>query len=89
MNIRVEAHTLDRAIERGASHEEIVDTITTGTKAAAKAGRMSATKVFPFKNLRLGKFYEQKKIEVIFFSEPEQLITVTVYVYYGTWEAAP
>jgi len=33
-----------------------------------------------------GKFYKQKRIEVIYLYEQSTIITVTVYVFYGEWE---
>ncbi len=41
--------------------------------------------IFDFKAERLGKYYEQKKIDVIFVIEHDTIITVTVYVFYGKW----
>jgi hypothetical protein len=43
--------------------------------------------VFSFKKERLGKYYEEKRVEVIYFEEDQLIITVTVYVFYGEWEA--
>jgi len=36
--------------------------------------------------VRLGKYYEQKRVEVIYTVEGETIVTVTVYVFYGRWE---
>jgi hypothetical protein len=33
--------------------------------------------------LVLGKFYEEKEVEVYYISEEENVFTVTVYVFYG------
>jgi hypothetical protein len=38
-------------------------------------------------SIRLGKFYEQKKVEVFYIIEKDTIITVTVYVFYGKWES--
>jgi hypothetical protein len=86
MDIRIDPHTLERAAERGASAEEIVDVITSGHPIPAKYGRGGKTKVFDFNQTRLGKKYEQKKIEVFFAVEADVIVTVTVYVFYGKWE---
>ena len=55
-------------------------------EAEAKENRQKKTKVFAYSKERNGKFYEQKKIDVIFVSEQTKLITVTVYVFYGKFE---
>ena len=60
MEIRIEPHTLLRAKERGAHEEEIKDVINTGQIIQAKYGHSGKTKVYPFNQERLGKYYRQK-----------------------------
>lgn len=86
MKIQIEPHTLERAKERGASEEEIIDVIKTGSDIPAKSGRKGKSKNYPFKKERLGKVYEQKRIEVFYIIEKNKTITVTIYVFYGKWE---
>ena len=86
MDIRIDPHTLERAAERGASSEEIIDVITSGQPIPAKRGRSGKSKVFDFNQTRLGRYYEQKKIEVFFAIEGDDIVTATVYVFYGKWE---
>lgn len=86
IEIRIEPHTLQRAEERGTSVQEIEDVLHTGTEVPAKGGRRAKAKVYPFRQTRLGKYYEQKRVEVIYAVEGETLVTVTVYVFYGRWE---
>lgn len=74
-----------RARERGATKEEIIEVLETGIPTIAKYGRLFKSKIFFYKSFRLGKYYEQKKIEVCYTLEKGQVITVTVYVYYGKW----
>ena len=52
----------------------------------AKGHRQAKSKVFPFQQNRLGKFYEHKRVDVIYVAEQETLITITVYVFYGEWK---
>ncbi len=87
MKIQIDPHTLERAEERGATKEEIIDVILNGTPTQAKQGRMVNTKVFSYKQTRGRKFYEQKRVEVIYVARPEIIVTVTVYVFYGKWES--
>ncbi|MCG6537247.1 MAG: hypothetical protein L7F78_21685 [Syntrophales bacterium LBB04] len=71
MKIQIDAHTLERAAERGANESEIVDVINTGMTIDAKHGRIGKVKVFEFNRERHGRFYDQKRVEV----------------FYGKWEA--
>jgi hypothetical protein len=86
MEIQIDPHTKERAIERGASTEEIIEVIETGKIIPAKSNRTGKQKVFTFNKERNSKLYEQKKIEVYYFTEQNKIITVTVYVFYGKWE---
>lgn len=86
MEIIIEPHTLDRAEERGTYKEEIVDVIKNGVQISAKYGKLGKAKVFAFQQTRNKKYYEQKRVEVIYLIEDEKIITVTVYVFYGKWE---
>jgi hypothetical protein len=47
---------------------------------------MGKAKIFPFGQIRLGNYYEQKRVEVFYISQHDTIVTVTVYVFYGQWE---
>ena len=83
MKIQIAPHTLLRAKERGATEEEIIETVLTGVTIPAKLGRSGKAKVFPFKAGKNGQYYEEKKLEVFYIVENDTLTTVTVYVFYG------
>ena len=86
MNIQIEPHTLQRAEERGTNIEEIRIVLEQGNEIPARGNRKAKAKVFTFKKERLGKFYEEKRVEVIYIEEADTIITVTVYVFYGEWK---
>jgi hypothetical protein len=86
MGIQVDPHTLERAGERGTNEQEIKDVIHSGFSIPAKHGRLRKAKVYDFKQQRHGKYYEQKRVEVVYALEEETIVTVTVYVFYGKWE---
>ena len=86
MRTIIEPHTLKRALERGASENEILEVMEKGSSIKAKNDRFSKELVFDFKNIWNDKYYEQKKIEVIYTIEDDLIITITVYVFYGKWE---
>jgi hypothetical protein len=87
MEIQIDPHTLERALERGTNGSEIYDVIHTGGVIPAKYGRVGKAKVYEFKQNRHNKYYEHKRVEVFYLMEEEKIITVTVYVFYGKWEA--
>ncbi|MBI5841378.1 MAG: hypothetical protein HZB19_14875 [Chloroflexi bacterium] len=53
----------------------------------ARGNRNGKAKIYDFKQERLGKYYEHKRVEVIYVEEENQFVTVTVYVFYGEWKA--
>ena len=83
MKIQIEPHTLQRAVERGASESEIIETIEQGASILGKYGRLGKSRIFSFTNTRNGKYYDDKKIEAYYLIEQEIIITITVYVFYG------
>ena len=87
MTIQIDPHTIERAEERGTTPEEIEDVIRTGFPVAAKHGREGRAKIYDFGKRRLGKTYKQKRVEVFYAVERSVTITVSVYVFYGEWEA--
>ncbi len=66
MEIQIDLHTLERAVERGTNESEIKDVIQTGLTISAKHGRIGKAKVYDFKQNRHNKYYEQKKVEVYY-----------------------
>jgi len=81
MEIQIDAHTFERAQERSANKEEISDVINIGFSIPAKSGRMGKAKVSDFRQKRLGKHYEQKRVEAIYPVEGKRIVAVT-----GKWE---
>jgi len=87
MEIKIEPHTVERAEARGTSREEISDVLENGFEIPARGNRKGKARVYDFKRERLGKYYEQKRVEVIYAEEKDTVVTVTVYVFYGEWKA--
>jgi hypothetical protein len=88
MEIQIDPHTLERAEERGTNEEEIKDVIRTGFSLPAKYERPGKAKIYEFKQNRLNRYFEQKRVEVFYTIEGDIIVTVTVYVFYGKWEEA-
>ena len=86
MEIKIEPHTLERAQERGTNRDEIRDVLENGIDVSARGNRKGKAKIFDFQRERLGKHYQQKRVEVIYMQEKDVMVTVTVYVFYGEWK---
>jgi len=85
VEIQIDPHTLERAEERGTNEEEIKEVINTGISISEKYGRLGKFKIYDFKKERNGKYFQQKRVEVIYTIKGDVIITVTVYVFYGKW----
>lgn len=86
MEIKIDPHTLERAEERGTHAGEIRDVICTGSPIPARRGRKAKASIFKFQDRWRGRYYEEKRVEVVYTVESDIIITVTVYVFYGKWE---
>lgn len=84
MKIQIEPHTLQRANQRGASEEEIKETLLNGNAISAKNNRLGKSKVFLFDSERNGKFYKEKKIEVYYVIENQTIIQLLLMFFSGT-----
>ena len=49
-------------------------------------GSGAAKQRFPRFGERFGRSYDQKKVEVFYAEEGNDIIIITVYVFYGKWE---
>ena len=50
-----------------------------------KKGRKSKEMVFDYNRDWLGKHYPEKKVKVVYTEEDDQVVVITVKVYYGKW----
>jgi hypothetical protein len=80
--IRLSAHARDNAKHRGATEQEVVETIQTVPWSPAKAGRLECRKDFVYGQDWNGKIYATKQVRPIFIEEGNEIIVVTVYVYF-------
>ena len=91
VEIQIDPHTLARAIERGTSKEEIRDVINRGFSIAGKYGRLGRCKVYDFQQTRHGRYYEQRRVEVLEFIsiKPSVAMASTVCESYATHSRLP
>lgn len=80
--IRLSAHARDNAGFRGATEDEVLETIRTSRWHPAKRNRFECRKDFAFGREWNGKFYETKQVRPVFVGEEKEIVVVTVYVYY-------
>jgi len=85
VKFRLIEHAKERAAERGATKDEIQRALSAGNEVQAKKGRKSKEMIFEYGREWLGKTYPQKKVRVIYVEESEEIIVITVKVYYGKW----
>jgi len=79
-------HARQRMVERGASEADVQRVLETGQAEEERAARWAKEAVLPYNAEWQGKTYDQKKVRVIYLEEGDQLVVITVYVYYGRWE---
>lgn len=78
-----------RAIQRGATEQEITACIADSQYENVEKGRISAKKDFEFNDISPmnNNFYQYKTVEVIFVEERESITVITVKVFYSNREA--
>jgi len=80
--IRFSAHARYNMQFRGATADEVIETVRTSEWSAAEAGRYECRKDFEFGRIWNGKYYATKQVRPIFVQENDRITIVTVYVYY-------
>ena len=86
MEITLIDHARERLLERGATEEEVRQTVRSGTPAPAGAGRQAKERVFPYNATWQGRHFAQKMVRAIYVEERNRLVVLTLYVYYGEWK---
>jgi hypothetical protein len=80
--IRLSEHAKQQLEFRGATEQQVIEAIRTETWEPAEFGRLECRKNFAFNTEWNNKYYGTKQIRPIFVDEPDEIIVVTVYVYY-------
>lgn len=75
-------HALLRMEERGATADEVIETIEEGRVSHARSGRLKYTMEYAFRGYRGAYCYSKKKVDVYAFPEEEDIIVFTVVVKY-------
>lgn len=80
--IRLTGHARSQLDFRGTSEWEVCDAIRTASWQPAESGRLECRKDFRFDADWNQRHYATKQVRPIFVEEPEEIVVVTVYVYY-------
>ncbi len=83
--IRFSRHALDQMRLRGATKTEVRRTVETASWQPARRGKHQTRKTFAFgrRSPINQQVYPAKTVHVIFADEPNEIVIVTVLVYYG------
>lgn len=82
MLIRIHPHAAERAIERGATEQEIQETVSSGEHFPAKFGRSGFRRNFHFGSEWNGKWYASKQIEAYAVKEDGWLVITVIVKYF-------
>ena len=80
--IRLSAHARDQLARRGAITQEVVDAIHQTVWQSAQKDRFECRHNFPFAGEWNGRYFETRQVRPIFVDEADEIVVVTVYVYY-------
>jgi hypothetical protein len=80
MQVAILPHARERAELRGATAEDIAETVLRGERAPAKPGRTTFTLDHPGRWLWRERVYATKRLEVVAVFENEAWLAITVIV---------
>ena len=75
-------HAKIKMIDRGASESEVIKAVEAGSSEPARKGRLMFRRNLTFDDIWRGKHYLVKQIAPVVAEENDELIIITVYVYY-------
>ncbi len=81
-SIRLSGHARENMRYRGATEQEVVEVIQTAPWGPAELGRLECRKDFAYGQEWNGRFYATKQVRPILVEEADEIVVVTVYVYY-------
>jgi len=82
MQVIIHLHARQRLMERGASEDEVVETVLTGEMFPAKFERTAFRKNFSYQSIWNSRNYQTKQIETYCVKENNDWIVITVIVKY-------
>ena len=80
--IRLSEHAKQQLIFRGATEKQVFDAIRNEEWEPAELGRLECRKNFAYNSEWNNKNYSTQQVRAIFLEDSNEIIVVTVYVYY-------
>jgi len=80
--VRLSEHARQQLRSRGATAQEVIDSIRTEKWQPAELGRLECRKNFSFHAEWNRTYYTRRQVRPIFVEESDEIVVVTVYVYY-------
>lgn len=80
--IKFSQHAKEQLVYRGATEQEVIETIKTSPWEPAELGRLGCRKDFKFQKIWNKKYYATKQVRPIFVEEENEIVIVTIYTYY-------
>ncbi len=80
--VRLTRHAVQQCVERGASESEVVAAIAHGVREQARHGRWMYRLSFEYGATWRGESYALKQVAPVVAEEQNELVVVTVYVFY-------
>ena len=80
--IRLTRHAQEQCVERGATQNEVIETIRTGSRETAKHGRELCRENFQFNGDWNGRRYAIKQVAPVIKEEANEIVVITVYTFY-------
>ena len=78
----IDAHAKQRMLERGATEQEVFETVEKGMNFPARKERTAYCMNFSFGKEWRGEIYPIKHLKVIVAEDSDEFVVVTVYVFY-------
>ena len=75
-------HAKEQCIYRGTNEKEIYESILNSSWEKVEIGRIECKKDFIFDSIWNKKNYHTKQVKPIFIEEVNEIVVITVYVYY-------
>lgn len=80
--IRLSRHAQEQLTYRGTNEGEVQETIRTSPWGPAELGKKDCRKDFVFNSVWNDRYYATKQVRPVFAEEKNEVVVVTVYVYY-------
>lgn len=80
--IRLSQHAVLQCLERGANESEVREAIRKGVSESVKKGRTMVRHEIQYMREWQGRFYATKQVAPVIVEEVNEIVVVTVYVFY-------